>query len=66
MNPSTTLIKCGVCQKEIPLDAALTAEGSEYVVYLCGLECYERFESHAAAIAKPLLDPKAGGAEEKE
>lgn len=31
---------CCVCCKEIPLDAAFTPEGAEYVEHFCGLECY--------------------------
>ncbi len=34
---------CCVCCKEIPLDAAFTPEGAEYVEHFCGLDCYERF-----------------------
>ena len=32
---------CCVCCKEIPLDAAFTPEGAEYVEHFCGLDCYE-------------------------
>nr|CAB65710.1 Urf-2 protein [Xanthomonas campestris] len=42
---------CCECCKEIPLDAALTAEGSEYVLHFCGLECYQRFQARAQARA---------------
>ncbi len=35
---------CCVCCKEIPLDAAFTPEGAEYVEHFCGLDCYERFQ----------------------
>ena len=30
---------CCECCKEIPLDAAFTPEGAEYVEHFCGLEC---------------------------
>lgn len=36
-------ISCSMCRKEIPLDAALTPEGADYVGYFCGIECYEAF-----------------------
>ncbi|MDS0116442.1 DUF3330 domain-containing protein, partial [Enterobacter hormaechei subsp. steigerwaltii] len=42
---NTPTISCCECCKDIPLDAALTPEGSEYVVHFCGLECYQRFMS---------------------
>ncbi|WP_256216690.1 DUF3330 domain-containing protein, partial [Pseudomonas sp. NBRC 111142] len=43
----TPTISCCECCKEISLDAALTPEGTEYVVHFCGLECYQRFISRA-------------------
>lgn len=36
-------IACDVCRKEIPLSAAFTPEGAEYVEHFCGLECYQAF-----------------------
>jgi len=48
MNASdSTTTSCCVCCKEIPLDAAFTPEGAEYVEHFCGLECYQRFEARA-------------------
>ncbi len=46
MNSTTT--SCCVCCKEIPLDAAFTPEGAEYVEHFCGLECYQRFQARAS------------------
>jgi hypothetical protein len=43
------------CCKEIPLDAAFTPEGAEYVEHFCGLECYQRFQARAKAGTKPVL-----------
>ncbi len=36
-------ISCSMCHKEIPLSAALTPQGADYVGYFCGIECYEQF-----------------------
>jgi hypothetical protein len=36
-------IPCSMCRKEIPLSAALTPQGTEYVGYFCGIECYDEF-----------------------
>ncbi|MEG6288545.1 DUF3330 domain-containing protein [Enterobacter hormaechei] len=44
-----TATSCCVCCKEIPLDAAFTPEGVEYVEHFCGLECYQRFQARAKA-----------------
>ncbi len=40
-------VACCVCCKEIPLDAAFTPDGAEYVEHFCGLECYQRFQARA-------------------
>jgi hypothetical protein len=44
-------IACCVCCKEIPLDAAFTPEGAEYVTQFCGLDCYQRFAARVKALA---------------
>ena len=38
-----TKVKCEVCLKEIPRSEAKSAEAIDYVVYFCGLECYEKW-----------------------
>jgi hypothetical protein len=42
-------IQCEVCLKEIPKSEAKSAEADEYVMYFCGLECYDRWRAGAAA-----------------
>ena len=42
-------VPCSVCRKEIPLSAALTPQGSDYVGYFCGIECYEQFAAQKNA-----------------
>jgi hypothetical protein len=37
------LVSCEVCLKEIPKSGAQSAETSDYVVYFCGLDCYEEW-----------------------
>jgi|TARA_R110001583_G_C5668157_1_gene410429 hypothetical protein len=61
-----TTIACCVCCKEIPLDAAFTPEGAEYVEHFCGLDCYQRFQVRAkggieAASAPHIGDPNTSG-----
>lgn len=36
-------VPCNVCQHEVPTSEALLAEAVDYVVYFCGLDCYERW-----------------------
>ncbi len=56
-----TAASCCVCCKEIPLDAAFTPEGAEYVEHFCGLECYQRFQARAKALNESSADPNACG-----
>jgi len=51
-----TATSCCVCCKEIPLDAAFTPEGAEYVEHFCGLECYQRFQARAEAVNETNSD----------
>ncbi len=37
-------VSCEICLKEIPKSEAKTAEGSDYVLYYCGLDCYEKWQ----------------------
>ncbi|MBV6411859.1 MAG: DUF3330 domain-containing protein [Burkholderiales bacterium] len=36
------MISCAACRKEVPVSAAFTPEGAEYVGHFCGLECYQQ------------------------
>lgn len=56
-----TTINCCVCCKEIPLDAVFIPEGAEYVAHFCGLDCYERFQARAKAVAERDTTPIPGG-----
>jgi hypothetical protein len=53
---ATTLvtISCAECRAEVPISEAVVAEATDYVVYLCGLECYQRWlKSGNAATRQP-------------
>jgi hypothetical protein len=65
MNTSDTpMIECSVCCKEIPLDAAFTPEGGEYVGHFCGPDCYQRFVARAGSKTAPQPgQPDAGAAD---
>jgi hypothetical protein len=34
---------------EIPVSEAKSEEATEYVVYFCGLDCYEKWKNQAAS-----------------
>ena len=38
---------CGVCELEVPISEALIPEAVDYVIFLCGLDCYDRWISRA-------------------
>ena len=59
MNVNEPTTSCCVCYKEIPLDAAFTPEGAEYVEHFCGLECYQRFQARSKAVTETSADPNA-------
>jgi hypothetical protein len=39
-------VKCGVCRKEIPRSEAQSAEAAEYVVYFCGVDCFQQWKTN--------------------
>ena len=55
-----TTINCIVCCREIPLDAAFTPEGAEYVEHFCGLDCYDVFRVRATekVVSKVEVKPE--------
>jgi hypothetical protein len=36
-------ITCAVCEHEVPISEAVVPEATDYLVYLCGLDCYQRW-----------------------
>jgi hypothetical protein len=38
------LVACEMCLKEIPASEATVAEATDYVMYFCGLDCYETWK----------------------
>jgi hypothetical protein len=43
-------MRCEVCQHDIPLSEAVVAEATDYVVYFCGLDCYDRWRHQREAL----------------
>ncbi|MGH8614260.1 MAG: DUF3330 domain-containing protein [Gammaproteobacteria bacterium] len=41
-------VACEVCLKEVPRSEATVAEATDYVVYFCGLDCYQKWKSRGA------------------
>ncbi|MGD8593452.1 MAG: DUF3330 domain-containing protein [Gammaproteobacteria bacterium] len=38
---------CKECEKEVPLSEAITSEAEDYLLYFCGVECFERWRKKA-------------------
>lgn len=37
-------VSCEVCRKQVPRDEAQSPEGRDYVIFLCGLECFATWQ----------------------
>lgn len=44
----TEHVTCEVCMKEVPRSVATVPEGTDYVVYFCGLDCHEKWKNQRA------------------
>jgi hypothetical protein len=40
-------VVCSVCGREVPLSEAVVPEVSDYMPFLCGLECYAQWRTQA-------------------
>lgn len=38
-------VSCEICMEEVPISEATVPEATDYVVYFCGLECYEKWKN---------------------
>lgn len=36
---------CSLCGNEVPISEALVPEATDYLIYLCGLDCYARWSA---------------------
>lgn len=41
------LVPCEVCKKEVPKTESTVAEAADYVMFFCGLDCYEEWKKDA-------------------
>jgi hypothetical protein len=53
-------VDCEICLKEVPPAGKVTAETSDYVVYFCGLDCYQQWKERMRADADAEDIPGAG------
>jgi hypothetical protein len=57
-NPPEGLVSCEVCLKEIPRSVARSQEGSDYVLYFCGDNCFVEWQKDQPEASRP--DKPAG------
>lgn len=36
-------VKCSQCHREVPRSAALSRESSDYTLFFCGIDCFDRW-----------------------
>ena len=41
------MVACEICLKQIPVSEAKSEEASDYVLYFCGIECYQQWKQQA-------------------
>ncbi len=44
----TAQVSCETCMKEIPASEAKSEEAVDYIIYFCGLDCYESWSTQDA------------------
>lgn len=42
-------VACEICLKEVPESEAAMSEARDYVMYFCGLDCYEKWQQRRDA-----------------
>lgn len=52
-------VACEICLKEVPISEATVPEAMDYVLYFCGLDCYEQWKRQSE---QPAESVKEGGA----
>jgi len=51
-------ITCEICLKEVPASEAMVSEAMDYIVYLRGLDCYERCKAQQAKPDDQVKQPQ--------
>lgn len=50
------LVSCHTCLSEVPRSVATMAEGSDYLFYFCGAECFARWHGRPVRGRHPEAD----------
>lgn len=47
LDNDATQVSCHTCETEIPLSAAISSEGGDYMLYFCGIDCFAHWYREA-------------------
>ncbi|WP_325500141.1 DUF3330 domain-containing protein [Ramlibacter sp.] len=47
------LVSCEMCFREVPRSEAAVPEATDYVLYFCGLQCYQKWKEQQPGAAEP-------------
>ena len=50
-------VTCAVCLKDVPRSEATVPEALDYVVYFCGLDCFETWKRQGARSDEAVAGP---------
>ena len=51
-------LTCEVCLKEVPASEATVFEAMDYIVFLCGPDCYDKWKSQQAQRDEQVKQPQ--------
>lgn len=51
------VVACDICLKEVPASVVKSAEGLDYVMHFCGLECFDKWKRRMQSIARDDKPP---------
>jgi hypothetical protein len=46
-------VSCALCRRQVPAEEALQQEGEDYLLWFCGLECYNSWKRDKDSGAEP-------------
>lgn len=52
-------VTCVICLTEVPKSAAASSEAADYVMYFCGIECYEEWRKPEKVFDDQLPRPSS-------
>jgi hypothetical protein len=54
------MVRCAVCKRLIPASEAISPEGRQYVLHLCGGACHAQWERECAESLEREFEARSG------